>query len=200
MSTKKSPIERHLYSIHLSGHNLTALTDQDTDGYYSVSFSALAQYYQITYQGPEIPHQSVLSTTNASFHMDLEDNQQLHDTVKKFDLPNHVYGTLKVNGYTLNYREIRPPNFDDSGRTKYPVLFYCYGGPVSQMVDKKFSVDWHSWLTSEPRLEYLIVQVDGRGTGFMGRKSRVGVRGKLGILESADQAAAAEYTLSSVIC
>ena len=26
----------------------------------------------------------------------------------------------------LNVREIRPPNMDDSGRTKYPVLFHPF--------------------------------------------------------------------------
>jgi dipeptidyl aminopeptidase B len=171
---------------------MVALTDQDTDGFYSVSFSPQAQYYQLNYEGPELPYQSVLSTSNSSFRMDLENNEALNETLKKFDMPSRAYGTLKVDGYTLNYRETRPPNFDDSGRTKYPVLFNCYGGPASQIVDKRYSVDWHSWLTSEPRLEYLVVQFDGRGTGYMGRKSRVGVRGQLGVLESADQAAAAE--------
>jgi len=61
-------------------------------------------------------------------------------------------------------------------------------------VQKKFSIDWHAWLASEPRLEYLVVEVDGRGTGFMGRKFRAGIRGNLGTLESYDQAAAARYS------
>ena len=50
-------------------------------------------------------------------------------------------------------------------------------------------------MVSEPRLEYLVVEVDGRGTGFTGRKSRVGVRTQLGTLESRDQAAAAAQAL-----
>jgi dipeptidyl aminopeptidase len=193
ISTKKSPVERHLYSIHLTGKDMTALTDTTTDGYYSVSFSPLAQYYLLNYGGPGLPYSSVLSTTDRTFNLLLEGNSPLNETLQRFDLPQRVYGTIKVNGFTLNYREIRPPNFDSSGNTKYPVLFHCYGGPGSQTVDKRFSVDWHSWLASEPRLEYLIVEVDGRGTGYMGRKSRVGVRGQLGTLESYDQAAAARY-------
>ena len=193
MSTKKSPTERHLYSIHLSGNNLTSLTDPNKDGYYSVSFSPRAQYYELTYQGPGIPYQSVLSTYDPQFSILLENNTYLYDTLHKFDLPQYKYGTIKVDGYTLNYREIRPPNFDDSGKTKYPVLFHCYGGPVSQTVEKKFEISWNLWLTSEPHLEYLVVEVDGRGTGFMGRGTRAGIRGQLGTLESYDQAAAATY-------
>ena len=193
-STRRSPVERHLYSIDLWGTNLKALTP-DQQGYYTVSFSTRAQYYQLTYRGPGLPHQQVLSTTNSSFSLILEDNTRLNATLRKYDLPQLVYGTIKsVDGYDLNYREIRPPNFDDSGKTKYPVLFFCYGGPVSQNVDKRFGVEWHFWLASEPRLEYLVVQVDGRGTGFMGRKMRAGVRGQLGILEAEDQAHAAAYS------
>jgi Prolyl oligopeptidase family len=62
-------------------------------------------------------------------------------------------------------------------------------------VDMVWRVDWHFWLASEPRLEYLVVEVDGRGTGYMGRGMRSGVRGQLGVLEAEDQAAAAEYAL-----
>jgi dipeptidyl aminopeptidase B len=194
MSTKKSPIERHLYSVHLTGKDLKPLTDIENDGWYGVSFSPLAKYYQLSYGGPDIPYQSVLSTTDRNFNLPLENNTQLAEALKKYDLPKYEYGQINANGFTLNYREIRPPNFDESGNTKYPVLFHCYGGPVSQTVAKRFSLDWHRWLASEPRLEYLIVEVDGRGTGFMGRKSRVGIRGKLGQLESYDQAAAASYS------
>jgi dipeptidyl aminopeptidase B len=192
MSTKKSPVERHLYSIHLTGHNMTSLTNTEKEGFYAVSFSPLAKYYQLTYEGPDIPYDSVLSTTDPTFELILENNSHLTDTLHKLDLPEYEYGVIKVNGFSLNYREIRPPNFDDTGKTKYPVLFHCYGGPVSQTVMKRFSLDWHRWLVSEPRLEYLVVEVDGRGTGFMGRKSRIGVRKQLGKLESSDQAAAAE--------
>lgn len=193
-STRKSPTERHLYSISLSGKNLAELTDTNKDGYYHVSFSPLAQYYLLTYAGPDIPYQYVLSTTDPSFRVLEEDNSQLGDYLKKYDLPYRVYGTVKMNGYSFNYNEIRPPNFDDSGKTKYPVLFHIYGGPVSQIVDKAFIIDWHFWIASEPRLEYLVVQIDCRGTGFMGRKLRTGIRGQLGYLESSDLATAAEYS------
>jgi len=39
-------------------------------------------------------------------------------------------GVLTVSSIELNTMEILPPNFDDSGRTKYPVLFWVYVSPV----------------------------------------------------------------------
>lgn len=89
----------------------------------------------------------------------------------------------------MNALEIRPPRMDDSGRTKYPVLFRVYGGPGSQLVDTRFGVDWHHYLACA--LQYVVVVVDGRGTGYRGRKFRNVVRKDLGFWEVKDQVAAA---------
>jgi dipeptidyl aminopeptidase B len=172
---------------------MTALTDTTQDGYYDVSFSQLSHYYELHYSGPNVPYQSIFSTNDTQSYLSLEQNTTLNTTLKNLELPSNIYGTISLNGFTMNYREIRPPNFDESGTTKYPVLFYCYGGPNSQTVEKRYDIDFHTWLASEPSLEYLIVEVDGRGTGFMGHKFRNSIKGQLGVLESSDQAAAAAY-------
>ena len=87
--------------------------------------------------------------------------------------------------------ELRPYNMDTSGRTKYPVLFQVYGGPGSQMVTTRFVRDIHHfWCTA---LGYVVVNVDGRGTGYKGRGFRMGVRDRLGLLESEDVVKTAEY-------
>jgi dipeptidyl aminopeptidase len=90
----------------------------------------------------------------------------------------------------MNVLELRPARMDDSGRTKYPVLFRVYGGPGSQLVSARFGVDWHWHLASA--LQYVVVVVDGRGTGFRGRAFRSVVRGNLGANEVADQVHAAK--------
>ena len=86
--------------------------------------------------------------------------------------------------------ELLPPAFDDSGRTKYPVLFRVYGGPGSQEASTRFQrADWGTYLSCG--LKYIIVTVDGRGTGFKGRRLRNPVRGNLGWWETIDQIEAA---------
>jgi dipeptidyl aminopeptidase/acylaminoacyl peptidase len=90
----------------------------------------------------------------------------------------------------LNTIEYRPPHMDDSGRTKYPVLFRVYGGPASQTVDTRFGRDWHAYLACA--MDYVVVAVDGRGTGFKGRKFRNWVKGDLGFWETKDQVSAAK--------
>ncbi len=59
------------------------------------------------------------------------------------------------------------------------------------MVDLTFGRDWHHYVAC--RLQYIVVTVDGRGTGFQGRKLRNTVKGNLGFYETVDQINAAKW-------
>lgn len=59
-----------------------------------------------------------------------------------------------------------------------------YGGPNSQIVTNKFQRDFQHYLATS--LDYVIVRVDPRGTGYNGRKFRSTVRGRLGEVETSD--------------
>jgi len=123
----------------------------------------------------------------------LESNERLNSTLTEFVQPLISRSTIESDGYKLNMLEILPPNMDTSGRKRYPVLIRVYGGPGSQMVSNVFSRDWHSYLACDKK--YIVVMVDGRGTGFKGRALRNPVMDNLGHYEVLDQIkAAAEMT------
>ena len=71
-----------------------------------------------------------------------------------------------------------------------------YGGPESQLVDLTFRRDWHHYVACS--LQYIVVIIDGRGTGFKGRKLRNPVKGNLGFFETIDQIAAAKWAFSLI--
>lgn len=185
VATKESSIQRHVYSVKLDGSGLQAISDTSREGYYDVSFSTGSGYALLSYQGPGIPWQKVLSTPSnpIEFEHQIEDNQILAEAAAKHELPIEIYQTVNFDGYDLNVVERRPPHFDE--RKKYPVIFHLYGGPGSQTVDKKFTVDFQAYLASS--LGYIVVTVDGRGTGFIGRKARCLIRGTIGFYEALDQ-------------
>ena len=120
----------------------------------------------------------------------MSENPHLNDTLATYELPIITHTTIDSDGYELNVLELRPARMDDSGRTKYPVLFRVYGGPFSQMVDVTFRHDWHDYVVSE--LQYIVVIVDGRGTGWKGRGLRNPVKNQLGRWETRDQINAAK--------
>lgn len=193
IGTKESPTQRHIYTVKLDGTDLKPMTETSQEAYYSASFSSGAGYALLNYQGPKIPWQKVVSTPSNSekYEHVVETNKDLADRAKKYELPIKIYGTISVDGVDLNYIERRPAHFNP--KKKYPVLFYQYSGPGSQEVKKMFKQDFQSALTHHG---YIVVTVDGRGTGFIGRKNRVLVRGQLGHWESHDQIAAAKHWAS----
>ncbi|KAL4974950.1 putative dipeptidyl-aminopeptidase B [Aspergillus desertorum] len=190
VATKEAPTERHLYRVRLDGSDLKPLTDTSEPGYYGVSFSDGAGYALLSYQGPSIPWQSIISTEGdeTTTLKTIEDNTDLSKLVAQYALPTEIYQNITIDGFALQVVERRPPHFNPA--RKYPVLFHLYGGPGSQTVDRRFSVDFQSYVAAA--LGYIVVTVDGRGTGFIGRKARCIIRGNIGHYEAIDQIATAK--------
>ncbi|KAH9873840.1 hypothetical protein IAQ61_004467 [Plenodomus lingam] len=190
MSTEKSSIERHPYSVYLNGTGKQEVVSDSGSGYYSASFSSGGSFALISYEGPGIPWQKIISTpTNTEkYEKVIEENKSLDRVVRERELPTLHYETIDVDGFTLNVLERRPPHFN--AKKQYPVLFYQYSGPGSQTVDKQFRVDFQSYIASS--LGYIVITVDGRGTGFLGRKFRCITRGNIGYYEAHDQIAVAK--------
>ncbi|KIK56988.1 hypothetical protein GYMLUDRAFT_247264 [Collybiopsis luxurians FD-317 M1] len=192
-----SSIERHLFSVPIPSVMFaeveapTQLTQTvlGERAYYQTSFSPQAGFYLLSYLGPNIPWQKVIQAGNPDFNYVLTTNDELSNRSSEYEMPTVLYSTIESDGFELNVREIRPPRMDDSGRTKYAVLFYVYGGPFSQFVHMRYQRDWADYLACG--MQYIIVTVDGRGTGFKGRKLRNTVKSNLGYFETIDQINAA---------
>ncbi|KAI8805787.1 dipeptidyl peptidase IV N-terminal region-domain-containing protein [Cladochytrium replicatum] len=219
MSTEDGSVNRHLYSVQLDGSDKkrwTPTKDSSTltfgvfpslvanisstnmkhgePGYYSASFSPHCKYYVLSYLGPELPFTVIEKTVTEDkpFSKSLSSPLDLKDTAKERDFPKTALFTIKNdNGDDMNARIIVPADFDLSGQKKYPVLLNIYGGPGSQSVRNIFQIDFMTMLASQHGFISLIV--DGRGTGFKGRKFRACVSEDLGKFESLDYVAAGKY-------
>jgi dipeptidyl aminopeptidase len=185
IGTKESPTQRHVYSVRLNGSDLTPVTDISKEGYYDVSFSKGTGYGLLSYSGPNIPWQKVFSTpyNRAKYEDIIEENKPLAELAAQHELPILIYQNVTVDGFTLQVVERRPPHFNP--KKKYPLVFFLYGGPGSQTVSKRWNVDFQSYIAAT--LGYIVVTVDGRGTGFIGRKARCIIRGNVGHYEAMDQ-------------
>ncbi|KAI9374750.1 pheromone maturation dipeptidyl aminopeptidase DapB [Aspergillus egyptiacus] len=185
IATKESPTQRHLYRVQLDGTNLQPLTDTSEPGYYAASFSHGTGYALLSYAGPSIPWQSIVSTEGDELTTlkTIEDNKDLSRLVNQYALSTDIYQNITIDGFTLQVVERRPPHFNPS--KKYPVLFHLYGGPGSQTVSHEFKVDFQTYVASA--LGYIVVTVDGRGTGYIGREARCIIRGDIGHYEAIDQ-------------
>lgn len=185
VATKEAPTQRHVYQVKLDGSDLRPITDTSKAGFFEVSFSSESGYALLSSMGPAVPWQAIINTQGdeVNFEAVIEKNPRLVEMVEDYALPAEVYTNVTIDGYTLQVVERRPPHFNPS--KKYPVVFHLYGGPGSQTVDRKFTVDFQAYLASS--LGYIVVTVDGRGTGFIGREARCIIRGNMGQYEAHDQ-------------
>ncbi|KPI40137.1 putative dipeptidyl-aminopeptidase B [Cyphellophora attinorum] len=174
LSTAVAVTQRHLFSVSLTEPrgSIKPVTAITSPGYWTASFSSLASYISLTYLGPSIPYQKVVSAGDqgASFSMILESNDALADMASTHELPHLVYTNLTVNGATLQILERRPPHFD-------PKREYLLS---STIIPRRQS-------------SYIVITVDGRGTGFSGLEHRKVLREHFGTVEPADQIAVAKH-------
>ncbi len=94
-----------------------------------------------------------------------------------------------IDDVVLDAWLMKPPTFDAT--KKYPLLVYVYSEPAGQTVADRWGGDRHLWHLLLAQRGYLVASVDSRGAAApRGRTWRRSIYGQIGILASADQAAA----------
>ncbi|MFV0469522.1 MAG: S9 family peptidase [Dysgonomonas sp.] len=186
-SAEESPLRRAIYKADLMKGVKTKLSGKV--GYNSAVFSNNGKYYINNWSNAETPAFITINDATGKEVRILEDNQALKSTLTSIQLQKKEFISVPAKDATnLNAWILRPKNFDSS--KKYPLVMVQYSGPDSQEVLDKFKVDWVDYLTTQG---FVVACVDGRGTGARGVDFRKCTYQNLGIKESDDQIAAAQY-------
>jgi len=184
-SVESGSTKRDVYSIQLNGSSKKQLSAQS--GTNSATFSPDFKYFINNHSSStKAPSYSLVDASTGKNVKEILNNSALEDKLKKFDLPKKEFTTFKNEvGNDLNGYIIKPKNFD--AKKKYPVLLYQYSGPGSQEVADSWNDSndyWHMMLSQKG---YIIVCVDGRGTGFKGADFKKVTQKELGKFEVEDQ-------------
>ena len=187
-SVEGSSTERGIYSVKLSGKGKRVL--HKTKGTNGATFSVGGAYYIHSYSDEQTPPVYTLYATKKNKPLrQILNNDTLIKNLSSFKLPDKEFSTLNVNGESLNMWMIKPNNFDSS--KKYPVLMFQYSGPGSQEVSNRWGDDRLLWHKSLANQGYIIVCVDGKGTGLKGAKFKKSTYLNLVKYEALDQIEAA---------
>jgi dipeptidyl-peptidase-4 len=187
-STEDGSINRGIYSIKLNGKSKKKLSDQT--GTNRADFSSDFSYFINTYSSATTPPIYTLNDAkNGDVVREIKNNNDLKSRLEEYKLSPKEYSTININGNDLNMWMMKPLDFDES--KKYPALMYQYSGPGSQQVTNSWygaNDYWHSSLANDG---YIIVCIDGRGTGHKGADFKKVTQKELGKYEVEDQIAAA---------
>ncbi len=189
-STERSPLERHIYSIDLKGHNKKLLTN--SDGYNGGQFSSTFDYFVHNHSDIHTPPMYRVVDREGKVLRVIEDNASAADQIKTYDAINVELSKIKTeDDVELNMALIKPRDFDPN--KKYPLFMYLYGGPGSQQVLNRWnSFRYYWWFQHLANQGYMIAVVDNRGTGGRGEEFKKMTYLQLGKYETIDQINAAK--------
>ncbi|MEC3907060.1 S9 family peptidase [Tamlana sp. 2201CG12-4] len=188
-SVENGSINRDVYAVKLNGRHKTRLTKGD--GTNSADFSADFSYFINTFSSATTPPEFTLnSAKSGNLIKSIKDNDVLSQNLSNYITSKKEFSTLNVNGNDLNMWMIKPADFDDA--KAYPMLMTQYSGPGSQEVANQ----WHSandyWYQHLAQQGYIVVCIDGRGTGYKGAAFKKVTQNQLGKYEVEDQIQAAK--------
>lgn len=186
-SNEPGALYNAVYSLDGKGRkSALTRTDGNSHGALSSSFKYVATTFSNVKTAPSI---EIKETQQGKTVAVLEANEALSKLSVAAQLKTKEFFTFKTTtGVELNGWMLKPNNFD--AQKRYPVVMVQYSGPSSQQVKDEWKIDWTQSLAAQG---YLVVCVDGRGTGGRGEAFSHQTYRKLGVMEAEDQIEAARY-------
>ena len=191
-SNEGSPLRNNVYKINAKGKKVRLTKG---DGTNSAVFSCGLKYFINTFDNITTPHIVTSNDNSGNVLRTLVDNKRLNERLKGMTLPKKEFFTFTTSdGVSINGWMVKPHDFD--GSKQYPVVMYQYSGPYSQEVTDSWYTGMYPGAAFEAymcELGFIMVCVDGRGTGGRGTEFGKCTYLKLGYYESNDQVEAAKY-------
>lgn len=186
----------YLYRVQFDGSQLQRVTPESKTGTHRYILSPDRQRALVTAsQFSSPPTTELVRLSDHATQFVAEANSRLFAHMQSTQLPPSEFFRVDIGGgVELDAWCILPPDLDPS--KKYPLLVYVYGEPAGQTVLDQWGGEkmlWHSMMAQKG---YVVMSFDNRGTPApRGRQWRKCIYRQIGILASADQAAALNSVL-----
>jgi len=192
IASPDNPAQRYLYRSPLDGSGkVERVTPTNQKGTHRYQISTDSRWAFHTYSSFDTPPTiELVSLPEHKTKQVLEDNLELRSKLDKLKKrPTDFFRVDIGNGVQLDGWCMKPPHFNP--KKKYPLFFYVYGEPAGQTVKDVWGGKRYLWHLMLAQQGYLVMSVDNRGTSApRGRAWRKCIYRRIGILASADQAAA----------
>ncbi len=187
-SVEDGSINRTVYSIKLNGKDKKRLTK--AFGTNDASFSKNLGFFINTFSDANTPPIYTLHNSKGEQLKEVLNNNELSKQLENYKISTKEFFTIKTVNGEFNAWILKPLNFDEN--KEYPLFMTQYSGPGSQSVSNGWNGANDYWYQHLAQKGYIIVCVDGRGTGFKGADFKKVTYKELGKYEVQDQIDAAK--------
>ncbi len=186
--------QRYLYKASLDGSGkYERLTPANYSGINTYDMSPNGRYAFHTHSNVHTPRSiHLIRTADHQLIRTYVKNAAYSQKIAQLELGDIRFFSVKTNDdIDIDGRMLLPPNFDST--RSYPVLFHVYGEPWGQVALDRWGSLWDLYMAQQG---YIIIDMDNRGTPCLkGSQWRKSIYRKIGVLNTADQAAAASEVL-----
>ena len=185
-----SGINSHDRQIFVSHKNGKTERLTDTNGWNKATFSGDYKYFLNTWSNYNTPYVFTIRDNKGKVLSTPVDNKELKEKVKTYGFNGReTFSFTTSEGVKLDGWMVKPKDFDTN--KKYPVILFQYSGPGSQQVIDAWNAGsmgnggaFDYYLAQQG---FIVVCVDGRGTGGRGAAFEKCTYLRIGELESRDQ-------------
>ena len=185
-----SGINSHDRQIFVSHKNGKTERLTDTNGWNKAIFSGDYKYFLNTWSNYNTPYVFTIRDNKGKVLSTPIDNKELKEKVKTYGFNGReTFSFTTSEGVKLDGWMVKPKDFDTN--KKYPVILFQYSGPGSQQVIDAWNAGsmgnggaFDYYLAQQG---FIVVCVDGRGTGGRGAAFEKCTYLRIGELESHDQ-------------
>lgn len=188
-----TPHDRQIMVTHKNGRTerLSA-----KEGWSSAIFSGDYQYFVNTWSDANTPYTYTVCNRSGKTLSTRVDNKELKEKIQRYGwTKKEMFSFTTSESVRLDGWMVKPANFDPS--KKYPVIMFQYSGPGSQEVENSWAIGsmgnggaYDMYLAQQG---FIVVCVDGRGTGGRGAEFEKSIYLTMGDKESKDQVETALY-------
>ncbi|XP_067621227.1 venom dipeptidyl peptidase 4 [Eurosta solidaginis] len=190
---KDKPFELHIFRNNECLSCNSRDQDNNVCSHADASFSTDYTYYVLKCGGPGPANIRLFETKTNREIVVWENNNDFRQIFANKLFPNATYLNVPLADGSLGAVKLQlPPNLDKT--KKYPMIVNVYGGPNSVRVHSAFTTGYNLFVTTNREVIY--AQIDGRGTGYKGKKLLFSVNNNLGDLEAQDQIYVTKYLLN----
>ena len=182
-SVEDGSINRTVYSIKLNGTAKKRLSN--TSGTNQAAFSKNLNYFINTFSDANTPTVYSLYNGEGKLLKEILNNKKLSEKLGNYNISKKEFFVLNTKNGAFNAWMLKPNNFD--ANKKYPMFMTQYSGPGSQSVSNTWNAANDYWFQHLAEKGYIVVCVDGRGTGFKGADFKKVTYKELGKYEVEDQ-------------
>ncbi|HCE55031.1 MAG TPA: S9 family peptidase [Lutibacter sp.] len=182
-SVEDGSINRAIYSIKLNGTSKKRLSN--ASGTNDAAFSKNLNYFINTFSDANTPPVYSLYNGEGNLLKEILNNHKLSEKLTNYNISKKEFFVLSTKNGAFNAWMLKPANFN--ANKKYPVFMTQYSGPGSQSVSNTWNSANDYWFQHLAEKGYIIVCVDGRGTGFKGAVFKKVTYKELGKYEVEDQ-------------